>query len=478
MPPESDLTFLSTTELTRLMQRRELSPVELLDSCLERIETLDSRLNGFVLVRGEQARAEARVSEHRLLRGEAGPLEGIPVPIKDNVALAGAPLGFASRMAPPFDMPVDAELVRRLREAGAVVPGKTNLPEFGTIPTTEGDVHGACHNPWDLTRTPGGSSGGAAVAVAAGMAPVAHGNDGGGSLRIPAACCGLFSLKPSRGRVPHGPLDTETIGGLSSDGFISRSVRDNARLLDVVAGGLIGDPFPAPPPRRSFESAAQSEPGRLRIAWTVDAPIHVTIHAAHAAAVREAAELCASLGHDVEEATPDWRDDSLATLFTRLWATLIGSGIELLAELGGDPDTVEPHNRALHQLGAGLSANQLGVAATKLQHYARRVCAFWGRFDVLLTPTLAEPPLELGALFERSAADPLYPIDRAGQWIPCTPVVNVTGQPAANLPLSWHQGLPVGVQAIGRLYEEATLYQLAAQLEASRPWAERRPPFT
>src|SRR2546421_6520532 len=296
MSVESDLAFLSTTELSGLMQRRELSPVELLDDCLERIHRLDPQLNAFVVVVEGQARAQAQESERRLLRGEARPLEGLPVPIKDNVALAGCRMTLSSRMAPEREMPVDAELVARLRRAGAVFPGKTNLPEFGTIPSTEGDVHGPAHNPWDLTRTPGGSSGGAAAAVASGMVPVAHGNGGGGSLRIPAACCGLFSMKPSRGRVTHGPLETESVGGLTVDGFISRTVRDNARFLDAIAGPVSGDPYPAPAPARPYEEEALTEPGRLRIAWTTAGPIDVPIHPAHAAAVRDAAELCASLG--------------------------------------------------------------------------------------------------------------------------------------------------------------------------------------
>jgi amidase len=478
MQTQSDLALLSTTALSDLMQRRELSPVELLDHCLERIEELDGQLNAFVLVLAEQARAQALDSEDRFRRGEPRPLEGLPVPIKDNVALSGARMTISSRMAPAFEMPMDAALVARLRRAGAVFPGKTNLPEFGTIPTTEGELNGACHNPWDVTRTPGGSSGGAAASVASGMFPIAHGNDGGGSLRIPAACCGLFSMKPSRGRVTHGPLETESVGGLTIDGFISRSVRDNARFLDVIAGPLPGDPYPAPPPIRPFEDETQAEPGRLRVAWTTAGPIDVSVHPAHAAAVRDAAELCASLGHDVEEATPDWRDDDLVPLFIQLWSSLIGSLVDQLAELGGDPTTIEPHNRALHELGQQMTANQLGLTLVKLHQYAWRVCAFWERFDVLLTPTLAEPPLALGAHFELSGDDPLFPLNRAGVWIPCTPVVNVTGQPAVNLPLSWHEGLPVGVQAIGRLYDEATLYRLSAQLETARPWADRRPPVS
>ena len=478
MQVETGLSFLSTTELSELMLRGELSPVELLEHCLARIEQLDGTLHAFTQVLADSAGAQARESEERLRRKEPRALEGLPVPIKDNVALAGAHLTFASRMAPAFAMPMDAVLVARLREAGAVFPGKTKLPEFGTVPSTEGELHGPTHNPWDVSRTPGGSSGGSAAAVASGMVPIAHGNDGGGSLRIPAACCGVFSMKPSRGRVTHGPFETETIGGLTIDGFISRSVRDNARFLDVIAGPIPGDPYPAPAPVRPFEEEAQREPGRLRIAWTTTMPIDVEVHPAHAAALEDAAALCASLGHEVEQATPEWRDDNLISLFIQLWASVIGTGVELLAELGGDPSAIESHNRALHELGRELSANQLGVTVSKLHRYAWRACAFWDRFDVLLTPTLSEPPLPLGALFELSGDDPLYPINRAGLWVPSTPVANVTGQPAVNLPLSWHEGLPVGIQAIGRMHDEATLYRLSAQLEAARPWAERRPPVS
>jgi len=478
MQTQRELSFLSTTELSDLLVRKEISPVELLDNSLKTIERLNGELNAFVLVLADEARAQARESEERLRRGEGRLLEGIPVPIKDNIALAGAPMTISSRMGPKGPMPVDAELVARLRRAGTVFPGKTNLPEFGTIPSTEGELHGAAHNPWDLTRTPGGSSGGAAAAVASGMAPIAHGNDGGGSLRVPAACCGLYSLKPSRGRVTHGPIETESVLGLTIDGFISRTVRDNARFLDAVAGPLPGDPYPAPPPLRPFEEEAQTEPGRLRIAWTTAGPIDVPVHPAHAAAVSDAATLCASLGHDVEEATPDWQDDSIVMLFIQLWSSLIGSLVDVLADMGGDPDEAEPHNRALHEFGQAMTANQLGVTVFRLEQFAWRVCAFWERFDVLLTPTLAEPPLKLGTLFELAGDDPLYPLNRAGMWIPCTPIVNVTGQPAANLPLSWHDGLPVGVQAIGRMHDEATLYRLSAQLEAARPWADRRPPVS
>jgi amidase len=285
-------------------------------------------------------------------------------------------------------------------------------------------------------------------------------------------------MKPSRGRVTPGAVDTEGIGGLTIDGFISRSVRDNARFLDAVAGAMAGDPWPAPAPVRPFVAEAETDPGRLRIAWTSTGPIEVPLHPAHIAAVRDAAELCSSLGHDVEEATPDWQDDSIVMLFIQLWASVTATQMDVLSESGGDPAAAEPHNRALHDFAQSITASRLGVTVRSLRQYARRVCSFWDRYDVLLTPTTAEPPLELGTIFELSDADPLFPLNRAGLWIPCTPVVNVTGQPAVSLPLSWHDGLPVGVQAIARIHDEATLFRLSAQLEQARPWAERRPPVS
>jgi amidase len=378
-------------------------------------------------------------------------------------------------MLEPMIMPFDAEVVARLRSAGAVFPGKTNLPEFGTIPSCEGGRFGAVHNPYDLSRTAGGSSGGSAAAVAAGLAPVAQGNDGGGSLRIPASCCGLFTVKPTRGRISLAPLVGDNPFGLLHEGFITRTVADSALLLDIASGDAPGDPYVAPPPQRPFAEEVGASAGHLRIGFTATPPIDFPVHDACVAAVRDAAALCESLGHRVEEFTPDWREDMLIPWFYQVWAAAIGSTIEFLTEMGGNPELCEPHNRALLELGQSLTATAYFVTANKLSGYVRRVAAAWQTYDVILTPTLAEPPLTLGTLFELADSDPMYPVNRAGMFTPFTPLINLTGQPAASLPLSTHDGLPIGVHAIGRFGDEATLFRLSAQLEEASPWVDRRP---
>jgi amidase len=469
------LPDLSASQLAARMAGGELSPVELLEACLARIEQVDGGINAFVLVLADAARAQARESEERIRSGRARPLEGVPIAIKDETLVAGAPTTFGSAMTPAVVPPIDAEIVTRLRAAGAVVVGKTTLPEFGTLPSTEGHHLGSCHNPWDRSRTAGGSSGGSAAAVATGMVPVAHGSDGGGSLRIPASCCGLFTLKPTRGRISLGPLIGDTPLGLVVHGFLTRSVRDTALLLDTVSGPAPGDPYWAPPPPRPFVDEVGAPPGRLRVGWTATPPIDAPVHPACAAAVREAAALCEELGHEVVELTPGWRDDSLMPDFLQVWASTIGLMVEQIASIGGDREAVEPHNRALWEAARATPSTAHLMAIVRLQAYARRLVASWDNVDVLLTPTLAEPPLPLGTLFEDAAGNPLAPVTRAGAFTPFTPLVNVTGQPAASLPLGWDQGLPVGVQAIGRPGGESTLLRLSAQVEEARPWADFRP---
>jgi amidase len=463
------------SRLAAAMATGELSPVELVEACLARIEQADGGINAFAVVLADAARAQARESERRLRDGRARPLEGVPVAIKDEALVAGAPTSFGSAMTPPLVLPVDAQPVARLRAAGAVLLGKTTMPEFGTLPSTEGRHLGSCHNPWDRSRTAGGSSGGSAAAVATGMVPVALGSDSAGSLRIPAACCGLYGLKPSRGRVSLAPLLGDSPMGLLTSGFITRSVLDNALLLDTVGGPVTGDPYWAPPPPRPFAEEVGAPPGRLRIGWTAAPPLDVPVHPACVTAVEDAATLCERLGHEVAELTPDWRDDALMAGFLQVWAATIGWLIEQIAAFGGDPAAIEPHNRALWELGRATPSTAYLLAVTRLQAYARRVAATWDGIDILLTPTLAEPPLRLGTLFEGAAADPLAPLTRSATFIPFTPFANITGQPAASLPLSWHEGLPVGVQAIARSGDEATLLRLSAQLEEAHPWADCHP---
>jgi amidase len=262
--------------------------------------------------------------------------------------------------------------------------------------------------------------------------------------------------------------------GLVVQGFLTRSVIDNALLLDAVAGPALGDPYWAPPPPRPFAEEVAQPPGRLRVGWTVVPPIDIPVHPACVAAVADAAALCEELGHHVVELTPDWRDDALMPDFLQVWAATIGWVVEQIAALGGDPAAIEPHNHALWEAARATPSSSYLVTVSRLQAYARRVVAAWEGIDVLLTPTLAEPPLPLGTLFEDAASNPLAPVHRAGAFTPFTPLINVTGQPAASLPLAWHERLPIGVQAIGRPGDEVTLLRLGAQLETARPWADMR----
>ncbi len=477
MPVDQGLTYLPLAELGALLRGREISPVELLEHTLTTIDALDPQLNAVVTRLDDTARAQAKECEARLQRGEGRALEGIPIPIKDNVMVAGARMTAGSPMGPGFPMPEDCTLVRRLREAGAVFPATSNLPEFGTIPSTERGVNGTTRNPWDLSRTPGGSSGGAAAMVAAGMVPAAHGNDGGGSLRIPSALCNLFTLKPTRGRISRGPIDNDGFG-LIVDGFLTRSVRDNAALLDVVVGSVNGDPYWSPRPSPSFSEEVGREPGTLHIAWSVAPPApDSVVHPACAAAVRDAAALLAGLGHEVEEHDPVSADESVVQTFLQLWGAVVGMGIELLAMFGGDKSTIEPHNRALYELGSSLTSIQFAVARATLDGWVRRGMAMYDTYDVVLTPTTCEPALILERIFEGEEADPMQVMHNAVQLAGYTVAANVSGQPAVQLPLAMHEGLPVGVMASGRLGEDALLLRLSAQVEAARPWADRRPPL-
>jgi amidase len=472
---DQELAFASTVELSERLRRRELSATELLQSYLDRIDRLEPQLNAFVEVLRETARAEAAESDRRLASGdEVRALEGIPIPIKDLVMIAGSHLGFGSRLSPPFPMPQDSELVARLRRAGAVISGRTTLPELGTIPSTENEVTGATHNPWNLDYSPGGSSGGSAAAVAAGLAPAAHGTDGGGSLRIPASVCGLFTLKPTRGLISHDPLEDDF--ALTVDGFLTRTVADNARLLDIVAGSIPGDAYFMAAPQPSFAESLSSSPRRLRIGVAYAAPIDFEVHPACVAAARKAADVLSDLGHDVVEAAPPWHDDALVESFLTVWSMVIGTGIEQLAAFGGGTvGDAEPHNRALHAMATQTDGLKLGMAMATGRSYCRRVMGFYRDHDALITPTLGEPPWKLGELFSGSAADPLFPLMRATPIAAFTALVNLTGQPAVSLPLGQHEGMPVGVQVAGRMGDDALLLRLAAQVEAAQPWASRRP---
>jgi len=457
-----ELAFAPALEQAARVRAGDVSPLELVDLYLERIERLDPELNAYVTVDAEGARAAAADPAN-------GPFRGVPIPIKDLNETAGLRTTYSCKAFADHVPATDAGVVRRIREAGFVIIGKTNTPEFGSIAMTESELNGDCRNPWDRSRTPGGSSGGAAAAVAAGLAPVAHASDGGGSIRIPASCCNLFGLKPSRGRVSPAPYGSGSLG-LGTSGPIARTVRDAAALLDVMAGYAPGDFYVAPEPERSFLAEADLPPGRLRVAVTTTPPIDVPVDPACGEAVRVAAELLAELGHDVVEATPDWRSDDAIDQFTRIWQ--IGpaiSGVEDLALL-------EPLNRMLAEQARATPSPEAAQAVVRLQALARRIVALWEDVDVVVSPTLALPPVPIGWTWADADGDPAVAFSKQWQWTPFTAIVNVTGQPAMSVPIHrTEDGLPVGVHVIGRPFAEATLLRLAAQLEDARPWGEARP---
>jgi amidase len=468
-----ELVTLDATAQAALVRKGELHPSELVEAAIARIEALNPKVNAVVATLYDQARAEAQGALPQ------GPFTGVPFLVKDLLASCkGVRLTLGSRLFRDFVQDHDSELVKRLRRAGLIIMGKTNTPEFGILPTTEPRLFGPCRNPWDTGRTPGGSSGGSGAAVASGMVPMAHGNDGGGSIRIPASCCGLFGLKPTRGRNPLGPDFGDLMGGLVAEHALTRSVRDSAALLDATSGPDLGDPYWAPPKKRPFAEEIGADPGMLRIAFTTTAPSGVPIHEDCKRAVQDAAALCAELGHNVEEASPQVNGDGITQAFTVLWTAGCASILDGVARITGQapgPDAVEPLTWALCEMGRRFTASEYLMAVQFLQITAREVARFLTKYDLWLTPTLAEPPLPLGS-FDSPPDNPLYGFARAGAYVPFTPIANMTGQPAMSVPLYWTaEGLPVGVHFVARFGDEATLFQLASQLETARPWAGRRP---
>jgi amidase len=454
-----ELAFLSALEQARLVREGAVSSLELVETYLARIERLDPGLGAYVTVCADEALAAAR-------EPGPGPFSGVPLPIKDLAETAGIRTTHSSRAFAEYVPQRDVELVRRIREAGFVVLGKTNTPEFGTTAVTESALNGICRNPWDRERTPGGSSGGAAAAVAAGLAPLAHGSDGGGSIRIPASCCGLFGLKPSRGRISTAPFGD--VYGLSTSGSLARTVADAAAFLDAVAGPAAGDPYAAPAPERPFVEEVGAPTGRLRVALVLDPPHQVPVDASCVEAARDAARLLAELGHEVEEVAAPWQSDELIDLFVVLWQTIPSL-------YPGDPALYEPLNAAFAERAAATSSAEYVRAFARLQLYGRAFAAFCAGVDLVVTPTLALPPVPVGWVMEPD--DPWEQFARAAAFTPFTAAVNVAGLPAMSVPLRWDEGgLPAGTHLIGPPAGEAVLLRVAAQLEEARPWAGRRPP--
>jgi amidase len=469
----SELLFKPAGELATLIHTSQISSAELVGAALERIEALQPTINAFTHIDTEGAMATAQA----ISADDPRPFAGVPIAVKDTAPVAGMPYTMGSDVFGDFVPGHDAFLVRRLRDAGFVIVGKTSMPEFGILPVSESRRFGPVRNPWDTDRTPGGSSGGAAAAVASGMLPLAHGSDGGGSIRIPASCCGLVGLKPTRGRISRGPDQGDDF--LVQDGVLTRTVAETGALLDILGGYEVGDATWAPPPSEPFASAAARAPGKLRIGYTTTAAIDAPLDPLCAQAVEDAAELLAELGHDVEEVAAPWgEEDDLLHVFTMVFGTPIAMGMFFGGLVTGREPTeelVEPLSWTIWNGIRERSALDYLLARTQLTGISRGIISLWESYDVIVTPGLAERPVQIGEI-DACSDDPWEDFRRSGRFTPYTAIFNVTGQPAISVPL-FHSddGLPTSIQLAGRPADEGTLLSLASQLEAARPWADRRP---
>jgi amidase len=465
---------MDATALAGLVRDKKASPEELVDEAIARAKKLNPTLNAIITPLYDEARAAAKAPLPE------GPFRGVPFLVKDILAaVAGVRMTSGSAFTRDLVAPFDSELVARYRKAGLVFIGKTNTPEFGFVPTTEPVAFGKCKNPWDVSRTTGGSSGGSASAVAAGIVPFAHANDGGGSIRIPAACCGLFGLKPTRGRITLAPMLGDVMGGLVCEHAVTRTVRDSAALLDATQGAAPGDPYFAAPPSRPYAEEVNAAPGKLRLAFTKDTVIGTPVHEDCARALEDVKKLCAELGHEVADATPAFESAMLMPAFMALWTAGAAATVDGFAMMVGrdpKPEELEPLSAFLAEAGRSTPAGKYLMAVSYLQRVSRQIAHFMLQYDAIVTPTLGEPPVPLGT-FDPPPGDPMAAFTRVAQFAPFTAMCNVTGQPAMSVPLAWNaQNLPIGIQFIGRYGDEATLFRLAGQLERARPWADRRPP--
>ncbi|TQL99510.1 amidase [Actinoallomurus bryophytorum] len=461
---------LSAREQAAAIRDRELSPVDITEHYLNRIDRLSEQVGAYVTVTADIAREQAKAAEKAVMQGESAPLLGVPVPIKDLNMVKDVPMTLGSSVYDDFQGFADDHVVTFLREAGTILLGKTNTPEFGLPCYTENGVAPPARTPWDLSRSAGGSSGGAAAAVASGLAPMAQGSDGGGSIRIPSSVCGLFGIKPTRGRVSHGPIVPD-LTGLSTNGPIARNVRDAALMLDIIAKNMPGDMYHAAPQDGTFLEAAEREPGRLRIARSVASPVPgAEVHPDCLAAYDAATELLTELGHEVEELDLPF-DETLVPHFETLWAAMA-----TLTPVAPDrEERLLPLTRWLRERGKAVTAPELFAAQASLQLAVRLAMPVTNRYDVILHPTLAQPPVPIGYF---DGVTPEENFERQKRFTPYTSLYNVSGQPAVSVPLHWTKaGLPIGVMLVGRMNAEATLISLSAQLEAARPWADRHPPI-
>ena len=468
---EHDYLAHDAVGLAKLIANREIIPTEALEAALARSAKVNPKLNAITLDLSERARREAATQTL------SGPLAGVPFLLKDlGPDLAGTPTTCSSRLYADDIAEADSPLTALYRAAGLVIFGKTNTPELGLEPVTEPAMFGPTRNPWDLSRTSGGSSGGAAAAVAAGILPAAHASDGGGSIRIPASCCGLFGLKPTRGRVSSAPKD-EGWGGFSCGHVVSWSVRDSAVLLDIAGQPQPGDPYWTAPPARPFAESASADPEPLRIAFTTDAFASSGLDPECAQAVLDAARLCADLGHHVEEASPPIDRASLAAAGMVISAS-VAADLDAVAARRGRPivqGEVEPGTWASDERGRTVSGSAYIQSLRAAHALGRAVADFFETYDILICATLGSPAVPIGHLIGDPPDFDGY-ARRLFAFMPNTQAFNITGQPAASIPLAMSRGgLPIGVQFVGRQAEDALVISLAGQLERAAPWAGRRP---
>lgn len=479
--------------LAELVRRKKVSPLELVEEAIARIETHNPKLNAVVHKLYERARAKAKG------KLPDGPFKGVPFLIKDlHGTLEGLPTSHGNKLWKNIPATVTTELVKRWENSGVIVLGKTNAPEFGLTPYTESDTLGPARNPWDTTRTPGGSSGGSAAAVAARMVPFASGGDGGGSIRIPSSACGLFGLKPTRGRTPTGPIIGESWNGFDIEHVLTRSVRDSAAMLDATKGSDVGAPYVIPD-AGPFLREISRKPGRLKIAFSTKPMLGKNVHTDCVKGVEETVALLRKLGHQVVEDAPVINGEEYSLHFLTVVAAQIRADIEEAAEAAGKKvslDDFDVTTFGTGLFGTILKASDYVRAMRYLQGMSREIGRFFEKYDVLLTPVLNQPPVKIGAL-KPSASEQaqLKFIARTGatwileamgifkpiaaqtfEFVPWTPVFNVTGQPAMSVPLHWNDaGLPIGMHFVGKWGDEATLFRLAGQLEKARPWFDKAP---
>jgi amidase len=473
-----DTRWLDATAQAELVATGKVSPVEMVNAAIERVERYDGALNALTYRWFEAARELASSSQL-----PEGPFRGVPYLLKDLYAAeAGKPLSNGSKAYKSADYvsSEDTTLVSRYKASGLISIGRSNSPEFGSVPVTEPEAWGPTRNPWDLSRTPGGSSGGSAAAVAAGIVPIAHASDGGGSIRIPASCCGLVGLKVSQGRISMGPTRDES--NLGVEHCVSRSVRDSARLLDATHGPGIGDVIIAPTPRRPFIDEVGADPGRLRIGFLDFNPRGGDVHADCVDGVHKTAKLLESLGHHVEPGFPEiFSDNDFGRAFSMLWSTNMGTAIRRFSEALGremTPNDIEAMNWAQAEFAKGVNGVDFSLAQASSIQFRRAIQSWWTKgWDLLLTPTLAAPPLPIGSM-PNNPERPMTPLMTAGSWVAFTSQFNISGQPAISLPLHRNaDGLPIGMQLVAAYGREDLLIRVASQLEQAAPWAHLTPSF-